>query len=197
MEKVKQSYIREIITSVLGILILIVFIFGTSYAVEVKNSDERINTLTMGYLSFNFTESNNNTINIINAKPMSDTEGMKITDEDLYYEFSVSNDFDKSINYEILLEPIVNDIDGEYIKFYLTDKDNKPVSNYSDNVLSLMELEDSKLDGNKVLYKDVLKSKTNKKFTLRIWLSDKYQESTDNLSLSFKVDVKGTTKDME
>ena len=52
-------------------------------------------------------------------------------------------------------------------------------------------------DGNKVLYKDVLKPKTNKKFTLRIWVSDKYQESTDNLSLSFKVDVKGTTKDME
>ena len=70
-------------------------------------------------------------------------------------------------------------------------------SNYSNNVLSLMELEDSKLDGNKVLYKDVLKPKTNKKFTLRIWVSDKYQESTDNLSLSFKVDVKGTTKDME
>ena len=99
MERVKQSYIREIITSVLGILILIVLIFGTSYAVEVKSSDEKINTLTMGYLSFNFTESNNNTINIINAKPMSDTEGMKITDKDLYYEFSVSNDFDKSINY--------------------------------------------------------------------------------------------------
>ena len=197
MERVKQSYIREIITSVLGILILIVLIFGTSYAVEVKSSDEKINTLTMGYLSFNFTESNNNTINIINAKPMSDTEGMKITDKDLYYEFSVSNDFDKSINYEILLEPIVNEIDGEYIKFYLTDKDNKPVSNYSNNVLSLMKLEDSKLDGNKVLYKDVLKPKTNKKFTLRIWVSDKYQESTDNLSLSFKVDVKGTTKDME
>ena len=52
-------------------------------------------------------------------------------------------------------------------------------------------------DGNKVLYKDVLKPKTNKKFALRIWVSDKYQESTDNLSLSFKVDVKGTTKDME
>ena len=64
MERVKQSYIREIITSVLGILILIVLIFGTSYAVEVKSSDEKINTLTMGYLSFNFTESNNNTINI-------------------------------------------------------------------------------------------------------------------------------------
>ena len=48
MERVKQSYIREIITSVLGILILIVLIFGTSYAVEVKSSDEKINTLTMG-----------------------------------------------------------------------------------------------------------------------------------------------------
>ena len=121
MERVKESYIREIITSVLGILILIVLIFGTSYAVEVKSSDEKINTLTMGYLSFNFTESNNNTINIINAKPMSDTEGMKITDKDLYYEFSVSNDFDKSINYEILLEPIVNEIDGEYILDVLKD----------------------------------------------------------------------------
>lgn len=197
MERVKHSYTREIVTSALGILILIILIFGTSYAVEVKSTDEKINTLTMGYLSFNFTEGNNNTINIINAKPISDTEGMKITDKDLYYEFSVSNDFEKSINYEILLEPIVNDLDGEYIKFYLTDKDNKPVTGYIDSIPSLRELQDSKLDGNKVLYKDVLNSKTSKTFILRIWISDKYQEKTDNLSLSFKVDVKGTTKDME
>ncbi len=187
MNKVEKSYAREIITSVIGILILIVLIFGASYAVEVKSGNEKINTLTMGYLSFNFTEGNSNIINIINATPISDDIGMLINDKDKIYEFSVSNDFDKNINYEILLEPVVNDISGQYIKFYLTDQDNKAIS----SVCNLMELSDSKLDGNKILYKDVLKAKESKSFILRVWISDEYS-SLDDLTLSFKVDVKGT-----
>ena len=61
----KENYTKEIITSILGVLILLVLIFGTSYAVSVKESDVKINTLTMGYLSFNFTEGNSNTILVI------------------------------------------------------------------------------------------------------------------------------------
>lgn len=184
----KENYTKEIITSILGVLILLVLIFGTSYAVSVKESDVKINTLTMGYLSFNFTEGNSNTIDIVNALGTSDIDGINSNN---YYEFSVSNDYDKSINYEILLEPIINELDGKYIKFYLTDENNKVVKNYVNGPLSLNELIDSQIDSNKVLYKDELKAKTSKKFRLRVWLSDKYK-TNNNVSFSFKADVKGT-----
>ena len=72
----KENYTKEIITSILGVLILLVLIFGTSYAVSVKESDVKINTLTMGYLSFNFTEGNSNTIDVVNALGISDNEGI-------------------------------------------------------------------------------------------------------------------------
>lgn len=183
----KENYTKEIITSILGVLILLVLIFGTSYAVSVKESDVKINTLTMGYLSFNFTEGNSNTIDVVNALKISDKEGINSSN---YYEFSISNDYDKSINYEILLEPIINELDGKYIKLYLTDEQNRPIENL-DSVLTLSELNDSELDSNKILYKEELKAKTSKKFRLRIWLSDEYK-TNNNVSFSVKVDVKGT-----
>lgn len=186
----KENYTKELITSILGILILLVLIFGTSYAVSVKESDVKINTLTMGYLSFNFTEGNNNTIDIVNVLGISDSEGINSSN---YYEFSVSNDYDKSINYEILLEPIINELDGKYIKFYLTDDDNKVIKGFENRSVTLSELADSEIDSNKVLYKDELKAKTSKKFRLRVWLSNEY-ESNNNVSFSFKADVKGTVK---
>ena len=192
-EKTDKSYMRELITSVLGVFILIVLIFGISYAVEVSDGNEKINTLTMGYLSFNFIEGNNNTINVVSSKPMNDSLGKDINDKDKYYEFSVSNDFDKEINYEILLEPIINTLDGKYIKFYLTDENNKPLSGFDKEVPVFSQFSDSELDGNKVLYKDTLKAKSDSKFILRVWISDSYNVSKESdLSFSFKVDVKGT-----
>ena len=144
----KENYTKEIITSILGVLILLVLIFGTSYAVSVKESDVKINTLTMGYLSFNFTEGNSNTIDVVNALGISDNEGINSSN---YYEFSVSNDYDKSINYEILLEPIINELDGKYIKFYLTDDENKVIKNFENRPLTLNELNDSEIDSNKAV----------------------------------------------
>lgn len=192
-KKANKNYIRELITSVLGVFIVVVLIFGTSYAVKVVDSSEKINTLTMGYLSFNFTEGNNNTINVVSSKPMSDSLGKSISDKDKYYEFSVSNDYDKDINYEILLEPIINTLDGKYIKFYLTDEANKPLFGFDKEVPVFSQFEDSDLDGNKVLYKNTLKAKTDNKFILRVWVSDRYKvNEKDDLSFSFKVDVKGT-----
>ena len=82
-------------------------------------------------------------------------------------------------------------MDGKYIKFYLTDDENKVIKNFENRPLTLNELNDSEIDSNKVLYKDELKAKTSKKFRLRVWLSDEYKTNS-NVSFSFKADVKGT-----
>lgn len=185
----EKNYTKEIITSILGVLILLVLIFGTSYAVTVSDGEDKINTLTLGYLSFNFTEDNNNMIKMDNISPISDNVGIK---NSKYYEFKVSNDYDKDINYEVLLEPIINDIDGKYIKLYLTDENDKVVKEFENGAITFSNLSDSKLDGNKVLYSGVLKAKTNKTYRLRVWVSDSYDADLENLGISFKVDVKGT-----
>ena len=77
MDGEKKNYTKEIITSILGVLILLVLIFGTSYAVTVSDGEDKINTLTLGYLSFNFTEDNNNVIKMDNITPVSDSVGVK------------------------------------------------------------------------------------------------------------------------
>lgn len=189
MDGEKKNYIKEIITSILGVLILLVLILGTSYAVTVSDGEDKINTLTLGYLSFNFTEDNNNVIKMDNISPISDSTGIK---NNKYYEFRVSNDYDKNINYEVLLEPIINDIDGKYIKLYLTDENDREIKGFEKGAITFSSLIDSKLDGNKVLNSGVLEAKTNKTYRLRVWVSDSYVESLGNLSISFKVDVKGT-----
>ena len=189
MDGEKKNYTKEIITSILGVLILLVLIFGTSYAVTVSDGEDKINTLTLGYLSFNFTEDNNNVIKMDNITPVSDSVGIK---NSKYYEFKVSNDYDKDINYEVLLEPIIIDIDGKYIKLYLTDENDKAVKEFENGTITFSNLSDSKLDGNKVLYNGVLKAKTKKTYRLRVWVSDSYDADLENLGISFKVDVKGT-----
>ena len=77
MDGEKKNYTKEIITSILGVLILLVLIFGTSYAVTVSDGEDKINTLTLGYLSFNFTEDNNNVIKMDDITPVSDSVGIK------------------------------------------------------------------------------------------------------------------------
>ena len=84
MDGEKKNYTKEIITSILGVLILLVLIFGTSYAVTVSDGEDKINTLTLGYLSFNFTEDNNNVIKMDDITPVSDSVGIK---NSKYYEF--------------------------------------------------------------------------------------------------------------
>lgn len=97
-----------------------------------------------------------------------------------YAEFSVKlpDKVRGKIKYEIYLDDItkIETFKYDYIKVYLTDIDNNPYKQYIGNsVPSYKELRVSLSDSSKkVLLSDVIKAGDEKKYKLRIWLSDTY-----------------------
>lgn len=191
----KKNYSREIVTSMLGIMILILLLFSTSYAVFVESIDgSKINSLTTGYLSLNYTNSDSNIVTLANSLPISDEVGKyDITSGELF-EFSVSNDFMKNINYKIIIEEIVSEVDIEYLKIYLTDDNNNILSQLNDDVNVLSSFETTDLANERVIYNGILTGKGDvKKFKLKVWVSDDYLKVSDKpVTFSFKVSVEGT-----
>ena len=191
----KKNYSREIVTSMLGIMILILLLFSTSYAVFVESIDgSKINSLTTGYLSLNYTNSDSNIVTLANSLPISDEVGKyDITSGELF-EFSVSNDFMKNINYKIIIEEIVSEVDIEYLKIYLTDDNNNILSQLNDDVNVLSSFETTDLANERVIYNGILTGKDDvKKFKLKVWVSDDYLKVSDKpVTFSFKVSVEGT-----
>ena len=190
--KDKKNYTKDILLSFIGLAALVVLVFGVSYAVWSNSiTGTKINTLTSGYLSFNYTESDNNVINIDNALPVSDEVGKKISNSNEYFLFTVSNNFEESINYEILLEPLVNNLDNKYVKIYLTDKNDVPLKGYDKTVPTADQFQTNSF-GMISIYNGILKDKDDSQtFKLRIWISDSYVVDQNSSMFSFKVNVRG------
>lgn len=191
----KKNYSREIVTSMLGIMILILLLFSTSYAVFVESIDgSKINSLTTGYLSLNYTNSDSNIVTLANSLPISDEVGKYDITSGKLFEFSVSNDFMKNINYKIIIEEIVSEVDIEYLKIYLTDDNNNILGQLNDDVNVLSSFETTDLANERVIYNGVLTGKDDvKKFKLKVWVSDDYLKVSDKpVTFSFKVSVEGT-----
>lgn len=181
-----SKYSREIVTSILGIMILVLLLFSTSYAVFVENAKGvKINSLTTGYLSLSYTDSEGNVISLTDALPVSDEVG-KISGNE--FEFKVSNSFSKEINYDIVIEELVSEIDSKYLKIYLTDDAGKILVG-KDNVPGLSMFEITDVLGERILYSDKLSSE-DKTFKLRVWVSDEYIENKP-VTFSFKLSVRG------
>lgn len=191
----KRNYSREIVTSMLGIMILILLLFSTSYAVFVESIDgSKINSLTTGYLSLNYTNSDSNIVTLANSLPISDEVGKYDITSGKLFEFSVSNDFMKNINYKIIIEEIVSEVDIEYLKIYLTDDNNNVLGQLNDEVNVLSSFETTDLVNERVIYNGTLTGKDDiKKFKLKVWVSDDYLKVSDKpVTFSFKVSVEGT-----
>ena len=188
MNNNENKYSREIVTSILGIMILILLLFSTSYAVFVESANgNKINSITTGYLSLNYTNTDSNVINLIDALPVSDQIAKFDNTKVKEYEFTISKDFSKEINYNILVEELVSEIDSKYLKIYLTDEYGNLLYDY-DNVpvLSSFKKDNS---GRKIIYSNKL-STSKKTYKLRIWVSDEYTKS-EPVTFSFKISVSG------
>ena len=191
----KKSYSREIVTSMIGIMILILLLFSTSYAVFVESIDgSKINSLTTGYLSLNYTNNDSNIVTLANSLPVSDEIGKYDIASGELFEFSVSNDFMKNINYKIIIEEIVSEVNIDYLKVYLTDDNNNILGQLNDDVNVLSSFETTDLANERVIYNGVLTGKDDvKKFKLKVWVSDDYLKVSDKpVTFSFKVSVEGT-----
>lgn len=186
---------KEIIITVLSVLILIIAVFGISYSIWTQTFlGSKENSINTGYISFSYTESDTNVIEINNAVPMSDENGKKLTGNNNMFDFTVSAKYSgvSSIDYEIYATPITQTLDSKYIKIYLTDQNDQAITGYDSVVPTYEELEDSLMENSKTIYKSSLdQSGVSQEFRLRIWVNSEYNMPETSKKFSFKVNVKG------
>ena len=123
--KLKEN--KQMLFTLCGMLVLIILITGTTYAVfNYSNDNAGNNDINSGHISMTYTEPSNEYV-VENALPMKDAEGMNSSN---YFEFSVTtkvptNDDDDngaSIPYEITItETEGNTLTNDKIKIYVTE----------------------------------------------------------------------------
>ena len=169
-------------------IIFVVSIFGAYY---LKELNKTTNNISVEYAS-------SGKVSINNKLPISDTLGknIDISDEKQgYITFSVKNKSDNNVTYEILVtkkEVEKNQIRDNYIRLYLTDESDNPVSGFEKNLLPTFDtikyLNDK--PASKLLYRGKLKGKEKHKFKLRAWVCDSYAISDDVEEFMFDVSVR-------
>lgn len=183
----KNNYSREIVTSILGIMILILTLFSVSYAVFVKSFEgEKINSITTSYLTLSDFNNNSGIVNYVDLFPTSDEYGKSCSTGCREFEFMLSNSALKEINYDIIISDINLNVDPKYVKIYLVNAEGVPLYN---EVQVLSDLKIDELLNGRVIYSGKISS-LGEKLKLRVWVSSDYMENNP-VSISFKMNVKG------
>ncbi len=204
---------KQILLSVLAVAILVVAVVGVSFAAfTYVGLGQKENVISTGTISMSYTE-DTNAISISNAMPVSDEVGkvLEATPEQSaagtvtqgLFDFTVKADIagTATINYEVAAvkqdnqgmevsgseltggTPIENQIDGQYVKFYL-EKDEAGGSDYSavddvktyddDSLVKEKATSAGSPVGSLVLASGTFTESGTHKYRLRMWLSDQY-----------------------
>ena len=187
----KNSFIKSIFIVILSFIFFVLIILLQIKINEYKKSLIKIDVIF-----------NNSVIITINNKlPISDALGKTFKEKresthvEGYSSFTIKNPNEKKITYEIYLTKRVlesNEINPNYIKLYLTDKNDKPYAGFDTNSVpsygSLYALSDR--PGSRLLYRDSLVSGATAEFKLRSWLSDTYVVSTNSEDFIYDISVR-------
>ena len=135
----------ELFVVILALIGFLAISFGVSYS--YLSYDETISevSLTTGQMQIAFSNSTNTIENV--QVPLSDELGKMLP---YYLDFTVSGAVDlEEIDYEIYVLPEdSNTIEGKYIKFYLTDQNDVPIT----GAVPYNRLADSKAESGKRIY---------------------------------------------
>lgn len=205
--------IKQVLFSSLAIFILVIAVIGISYAVWSRTfRGEKDNSLTTATVSFSYTEHETNNISLVNALPMSDTNGKKLYGDKEVFDFTVTGNYGKTgeVFYDVYATPYDMTLSDKYVKVYVTDQNDNPVEGYDgDEVPTYNTLEDYEIPASaqdtvatkgKLLYSSTLTPKKNSaNLRVRVWLSSSYGSSENaeentpeqSLTFAFKVNVRG------
>ena len=115
---------KQVLLSVLGVAILVVAVVGVSFAAfSYSQTGSNVNRITTGTINMEYAEESS-LINITNALPMSDTEGINQTGDNNVFDFSVTATIvgDATIDYAVTATPeSVSGLTASDVKVYLTD----------------------------------------------------------------------------
>ena len=192
-EKLKEEKNGKLYFILIALLLIVLLVIGISaVAVTVTKKGDKVNTITTGNISLDYTEDNNG-ITITNAMPTTDATGKTLSKNNEYFDFNVISTISGSANitYEISAVKSSNStLDNNDVKLYL---EKNQLGKYVE-VMEPTKLKPltSKSDigsekGTMLLYKETVNKTTTDNYRLRMWLSDKAK--VDNISRTFTVQV--------
>lgn len=189
MRKVKKKSsfnLNIFLFTIIAVLlcVLVYFIFSTS-----KNNIDEADVILYADLE---------NVSIDNSLPVNDKFGKNISDNISggykKVDFEIVNVSSKSKTYQLYIKKNnlnTNEINNDFVKFYLTDDKDNPVGVFDNNKVpsyrNLSYIKD-KADS-KVLYSDKIDKYQRKKFIIRVWVTDNYVSLSDNY-FSFDIGVR-------
>ena len=151
---------KYIVISVIVILISLIALIGTSYAILTMTIEgDKSISLTTGILKVDFTEKDS--INLNNAPPISDSKGLKQTP----YTFTITNTGNINAYYHVLIEEDSNNtLSNSYIKMKVTG-----TNGYDSDIIRVSNYGVKKFE---IIGEDTLEPKESVTYTLNMWVSD-------------------------
>ena len=175
-DELKEEKNGKLYFILLALLLVVLLAIGISaVAVTVTKKGDKVNTITTGNISLDYTEDTNG-ITITNAMPLTDAAGKKLSGTDQYFDFSVISTItgQANITYEIsALKLAKSTLDDKNVKLYLEKKESGTYKGSE--------------EGTMILYKDTVKSRQTDHYRLRMWLDE--NAKIDNISRTFTVQV--------
>ena len=168
--KQKQQLQKNIIISTLMCLLVL----GISYVIfKTDVLQPSVNEVTASYISFN-NKDTTDIIKINDIKKMSNDMGKSIVNKK-YSQLSIEGEVNS--NYQLVIYPLVNNIDLKYVNYSITVDGNV----YTDYLSNKQVTGDEGI----VVYNGVV-TKGNK-VTIRMWISREYEGEVGNNSFQIKI----------
>ncbi len=171
---------RKIIVLIVLILISIIALIGSSYALLTKSFKSEKLSMQVGTLKVDFTEGNAITMN--NAMPMTDENGMNTTP----YTFTITNSGDVDAYYTVSNEEeLANTLDTNYLKMRLTGSDG-----YDSGIRRLKDLGTSTY---RIVDETSLATGKSVTYKLYLWISSDADNSIQDKVYKSKIVVSSTS----
>lgn len=171
---------NKIILVIILILISLIALVGSSYALLTKSFKSKKLSMEVGTLKIDFAEGN--AINMSNAAPMTDSDGMKTTP----YTFTITNGGDINAYYTVSNEEeLANTIDTSYLRMKLTGSDG-----YDSGIKTVKELG---TETYKLVDETLLATGKSVTYELRMWISQDAGNNIQDKVYKSKIVVNGTS----
>ena len=193
---------KQILLSILGVLVLIIAVIGVSFAAfSYTGIGSKTNSITTGTISMSYSEVTSGIL-LEDALPISDSQGMALSGTNNVFDFTVKADINGSgtttINYTITaLKEVDSTLPDNAIKVYLTNTDGGretqmlPPTKISD----LSSTDNSYINapsGQFVLLASDFRESDTRNYRLRMWISNDYVLPNSSMTYKLRVNVYGS-----
>ena len=171
---------NKLILVIILILISLIALVGSSYALLTKSFKSKKLSMEVGKLKIDFAEGN--AINMANAAPMTDSDGLKSTP----YTFTITNGGDINAYYTVSNEEeLANTLDTSYLRMKLTGSDG-----YDSGIKTVKELG---TETYKLVDETLLATGKSVTYELRMWISQEAGNDIQDKVYKSKIVVNGTS----